>query len=393
MQVKYRNGVCILFSLVVLFSLQIVAVAAINKGPYLCGVTSTSIVISWETTESSDSVVEYATDAQYIASGGVYDERVEDMTPVELHSITLTGLVPSTWYHYRIVSDADLGEDNMFHTAVGWGEPFTVAVYGDTRTNANDHLAVVNRIIQHEPDIVLNSGDLVDNGLVLPQWDIFFNTTRNLMKRVPYYPVLGNHERNAQNYYDLFHPPVGGGKENKQWYSFDYGNTHFVCLDSNARYSGEQLAWLEHDLAQAADTAQWIFAVFHHPPYSSGNHGSEFNTMTPWIDIFETYGVDIVFNGHDHIYERSLHNGIWYIVTGGGGAPRYAVNVKPNPFQIYAESVLHFCKLRFDGTQLTFEMVRADGTVGDIMSVTAPVEVVSASKLPSIWGRLKVNRF
>ena len=108
--------------------------------------------------------------------------------------------MPSTSYHYRVVSGSDTGADNTFHTAVEWFEPFTFAAYGDTRTNPNDHLAVVNRIIEHEPDLMLNSGDLVADGNVLAQWDVFFDTTKNLMKNVPYYPTLGNHERNAQNY-------------------------------------------------------------------------------------------------------------------------------------------------------------------------------------------------
>lgn len=388
-QVKYRNY--ILLNVVIFLSAQIAAIAAITRGPYLCDATTTSIVINWDTTEPSSSVVEYSTNAQYTRSGGVYVQQVKNPIDAKRHSITLTGLMPSTWYHYRVVSDADFSDGNTFHTAVEWFEPFTVVVYGDTRTNPNDHLAVVHRIIQQECDLVLNVGDLVEDGRDLSQWNIFFNTTKNLIKNVPYYPVLGNHERNAQHYYDLFHLPDGGGQQNKQWYSFDYGNAHFVCLDSNVRDSAEQLAWLQNDLARAADTAQWVFAICHHPPYSSGPHGSLFDTMTSWLDAFKKYGVNMVFSGHDHTYERSLHNGIWYVVTGGGGAPRYAVNTTPNPFQIYAESSLHFCKLHVDGAQLAFEMIRADGTVGDTMSITAAVRATAVGQLPCTWGKLKTR--
>ena len=365
------------------------SIAEIVRGPYLSDATRISIVVSWETQDASNSVVEYATDVQYTASGGAYDQQTEDSKSVKRHSITLRDLVPSTLYHYRVKSGADVGEDNTFHTAVEWFEPFTLVAYGDTRTNANDHLAVVNRIIEHEPDLVIHSGDLVDNGNVLSQWDIFFDTTRDLMKNVPLYPALGNHEQNAQNYYDLFYPPAGGGKDNKQWYSFDYGNAHFVCLDSDVRYSTDQIAWLETDLARVADRVQWIFVNFHHPPHSSGSHGSEYATMPKWIDAFERYGVDIVFNGHDHHYERSLNNDIWYIVTGGGGAPLRAVNQKPNPYQVYAERTLHFCKLQIDGAQLSFEMIRADGTIADTFIMAEPVGVASVSRLPITWGSLK----
>lgn len=389
-----KHRICILLSLIALFCGHVAtnfAIAEIIRGPYLSDATRTSIVISWETRDASGSVVEYAADAQYTASGGVYDGQAEDPKDVKRHSITLRGLAPSTTYHYRVTSGSDVGEDNTFHTAVERFEPFTLAAYGDTRTNPNDHLAVVNRMIEHEPDIVLNSGDLVADGNVLSQWDIFFDTTKDLMKNVPYYPTLGNHENNAQHYYDLFYPPTGGGKENEQWYSFDYGNAHIVCLDSDVRYSTDQIAWLEDDLARVAGKVQWIFVNFHHPPHSSGSHGSEYATMPKWIDAFERYGVDMVFNGHDHHYERSLNNDIWYIVTGGGGAPQRAVNQKPNPYQVYAETTLHFCKLSINGAQLTFEMIRADGTVGDTLMISEPVGVAPVSKLPITWGKIKAE--
>jgi predicted phosphodiesterase len=386
--------VYILISFIALFLSQLAvgsSEAEIIRGPYLSDATRTSMIVSWETRDASGSIVEYATDIQYNASGGVYDQQTEDSNSVKRHSITLRDLVPSTLYHYRVKSGADVGEDNTFHTAVERFEPFTLVAYGDTRTNANDHLAVVNRIIEHEPDLVLHSGDLVENGTVLSQWDVFFDTTKDLMKSVPFYPALGNHENNAQNYYDLFYPPAGGGKDNKQWYSFDYGNAHIICLDSDVRNSTDQIAWLEADLARVADRVQWIFVNFHHPPYSSGSHGSEYATMPKWIDAFERYGVDMVFNGHDHIYERSLSNDIWYIVTGGGGAPRYQVNQTPNPQQVYAEMTLHFCKLQINGAQLTFEMIRADGTVGDTFIMTEPVGVASVSRLPIAWGKIKTE--
>jgi len=367
------------------------AVAEIIRGPYLSDATRTSIVVSWETKDAAGSVVEYATEAKYTASGGVYVERTEDPNSVKLHSITLRDLVPSTSYHYRVVSGSDVGEDNTFHTAVERFDSFTLVAYGDTRTNPNDHKAVVHMMLQHDPDLVVHSGDLVADGNVLSQWNTFFDTTKDLMGSIPFYPALGNHEKNAQHYYNLFHPPAGGGKENKQWYSFDYGNAHIVCLDSDVRYSQDQLEWLENDLARIAGRVQWIFVNFHHPPHSSGSHGSEYASMPKWIDAFERYGVDIVFNGHDHHYERSLNNDIWYIVTGGGGAPLRAVNQKPNPNQVYAESALHFCKLSISGSQLTFEMIRADGTVGDFMTISEPTGVASISRLPITWGKIKTG--
>ena len=359
------------------------AAARIIRGPYLSNVTKTSIIISWETSKPSGSLVEYG------VSEGALDMQAEGPSNVKHHNVALESLEPSTKYRYRIVSGSDVSEESSFHTAVDWIEPFTIAAYGDTRSDRAAHQAVVDSIIEHKPDLVINSGDLVRDGTVLSQWDVFFDTTKELMKSVPYYPVLGNHERNAQYYYDFFSLPAGGGKENEQWYSFDYGNTHFVCLDSNDRRSKEQLAWLEDDLERASKQAQWIVVVFHHPPYSSGSHGSQFATMPNWLNAFEAFGVNLVINGHDHQYERSFRNGIWYIVSGGGGAPLRKVNSKPNPYQVYAESTYHFCRIRIDGPHLTFDMIRPDGSVGDSFVLDESVVVTSATNLPTIWELIK----
>lgn len=365
--------------------------AGITKSPYLCNATLTSMTISWETSDAGNSVVEYAENSKFVASGGVYDQRSEDQANTKRHNIVLNSLTLSTIYHYRVSSGADKSQDATFHTAVQRAEPFTLVAYGDTRTNANIHLSVVEKIIENKPDLIINSGDLVENGDVLSQWDIFFNTIKDLAKSVPYYPTLGNHEGNSQNYYDFFNLPAGGGgKDNEEWYSFDYGNAHFISLNSNNRYAADQQTWLEKDLASAAGKAPWIFVFFHNPPYSSSSHGSEFATMPKWIEAFEKYGVDMVFNGHDHVYERSKSNGIWYVIAGGGGAPLYPVNQTPNPKQVYAESVYHFCKLRISGSSLVFEMIRANGTIGDSFDMTEPTSVTSAEKIPVTWGKIKL---
>jgi acid phosphatase type 7 len=378
------------FSLLLLSQITIgISAANIIKNPYLSNVTLTSIVISWETDSDSNSVIEYASDNKYAASGGAYDQKVEVAGNVKRHSLTLKDLVPSALYHYKVTSGADTSQDTTFHTAVRPTEPYIVDVYGDTRTNPGDHLSVIKKMIESKPNIVLHSGDLVESGSNLALWDIYFSTIRDLAKNVPYYTTLGNHEGNSQNYYDLLYLPSGGGQDNEQWYSFDYGNSHIISLDSNIRYNADQLKWLENDLAQSADKFQWIFVFFHNPPYSSSSHGSEFATLTDWIKLFEKYGVDMVFNGHDHVYERSVNNGIQYVIAGSGGAPQYDVNIKPNPNQIYAEKTLHFCKLSIDGASLIFEMIRPDGSIGDTFSEIESTAVTVSDKLSITWGKIK----
>ena len=240
---KWKYSVCILLILIGLFScgedketpIIDLIIPEITKAPYLGDVTKTSIVIS----------------------------------------VTLKNLAPSTLYHYRVVSDSSSSGDNTFHTAVEPFEPFTLVAYGDTRTNIHDHRSVVNRIIEHSPNLILDTGDLVTDGRIFLLWDAFFLVIKNLARNAPYYTVLGNHESNAQHYYNLFHLPKGGGKEGEQWYSFDYGNVHFVCMDSNVRHSQEQLV-LQRDFTPTMKaqrvTSNFTFHVLRFTPYISTKH-------------------------------------------------------------------------------------------------------------------------
>ena len=334
-------------------------------GPYLSWVNNprTTMTISWSTDRDGDGRVEFGPDGSY--------GTVETDTAIgKLHSVELTGLQPSTEYHYRVLSSSgETGVDHTFSTAKSRYDPFTFVAYGDTRTNDTWRSQVVAGIIQEDPDLVFNTGDLIESGYEASQWRTWFSTNQVLLEDTPYFVAIGNHEHNAPIYYDYWHFPG-----NEQWYSVDYGNAHFICLSTETDLSGDQRDWLEADLAAAAEWATWIFVFFHQPPYSSGEHGSNPYVRGAWCGLFETYEVDIVFNGHDHHYERGLVNGVYYIVTGGGGAPLH--NVGTSDWTIYAESTLHFCNLTVESSLLTVETIKPDGTVIDPFTIQKdPVSV------------------
>ncbi|MEA3432264.1 MAG: metallophosphoesterase [candidate division WOR-3 bacterium] len=333
-------------------------------GPYLSWVNhpQTTMVISWRTDKPGNAMIEYGFDTTYGFSE-------VDSTVGTLHSIELTDLNPSTIYHYRVSSSSgEVSVDNTFSTAKYQYEPFTFVSYGDTRTNDGDRAAVVSRIIAIDPDIVFNTGDLVEDGRIDSKWITWFSTNQDILDHIPYFVAIGNHEENAQLYYDYWHFPG-----NEQWYSLDYGNAHFVCLSTETNMYGSQREWLESDLINASQSADWIFVFFHRPPYSSGEHGSDLNVRTAWCSLFETYGVDIVFNGHDHNYERGFVNGVYYIVTGGGGAPLRTVG--SSNWTIYSESTLHCCKLSIDSLLLNFEAIKPDGTVFDGFTIDKTIGI------------------
>jgi 3',5'-cyclic AMP phosphodiesterase CpdA len=142
-----------------------------------------------------------------------------------------------------------------------------------------------------------------------------------MLRMVPVWSAYGNHDAHTANgapYFNAFTFPrmgeaggVPSGTEN--YYSFDYGDIHFVCIDSQIsshRQSGSaMIRWLEEDLA--ATTRKWIVAFWHHPPYSKGSHDSDSeNSMvqmrTNVLPILEAHGVDLVLCGHSHSFERSM---------------------------------------------------------------------------------------
>jgi 3',5'-cyclic AMP phosphodiesterase CpdA len=247
---------------------------------------------------------------------------------------------------------------------------FSFVAFGDTRSNPITHRQVVSSILSLAPDLVLHTGDFVADGRVPAQWTEFFSIEHDLLKQAPLYGTPGNHERNSRLYFDAFDFPG-----NERWYSFDYGNVHFIALevDGYAAYAprSPQAQWLENDLAHTMQP--WKVVFFHIPPYSSGSeHGSDKRVRKALEPLFIRYGVDLVFNAHDHDYERSVAHGITYIVTGGGGAPLYAEG-QPDPASVYFTSTFHSVQASVTGMTLTVAGVRPDGVRFDEFTLHKPL--------------------
>ncbi len=329
---------------------------ALARGPYVQSVTPHTAIVVWETDRPSQGGLVYGETA-------AFGSRVVSPAMGTRHAVRLMGLVPYTAYHYRVESGgAALSEGATFRTAAGPDQTeFTFAVLGDTRTQHQFHEAVAAQITAHKPDFVLHTGDLVAHGSDGGEWDAFFEIERAFLAQAPLFPALGNHEENAQEYFDLFDLPG-----NERWYAFDYGNARFVCLqvDGIAAFhpGSEQYAWLEETLA--ANTQPWLFVYFHVPPYSSVQDDLEDDVRRALTPLFATYGVDVVFNGHKHNYERNEVNGVTYVVTAGGGAPLYAMEER-EPTQVVFALAHHFVRVAIHGDRLQATAISVEGEVLD----------------------------
>jgi hypothetical protein len=278
-------------------------------------------------------------------------------------------------------SVAHLGRSLVAVTACGLStaavpqtSPIKFAVFGDIGNTAGS-AAVANLTRSQAAQFILMVGDLCyDIPPLATQIGANYATEKAAGKL---YPALGNHEYNdpcggvnASNYFSYFTLP-----NNERYYDFVKGPVHFFALNSHLDPDGvkpnsKQGRWLKRKLA--ASTSPWQVVFFHHPPYSSGKHQS--STFMRWP--FEAWGVDAVFNGHDHDYERVLQdadrNGVKlpYFVSGLGGQSRRSFGA------IVAGSVKRYAEgdgalfVTASSTSLSFAFRNTAGALIDSYSVS-----------------------
>jgi 3',5'-cyclic AMP phosphodiesterase CpdA len=315
-------------------------------------VTQAGVTVVWETDVPFASRVDYGPTDKYGLTAG-------NSTPVTHHVVTLDSLKPYSQVHYRLSADGQaLSEAFTFRTAASPDQPqFTFVAFGDTRSDLVAHQKVVSSILTLAPDFLLHTGDMVADGSSASDWTTFFSVERRLLAQAPMYGVLGNHEHGSPFYFEAFDFPGNG-----RWYSFDYGNVHFVALqidrEGGFAADSEQARWLENDLAQTHQP--WKIVFFHIPPHSSALHRGDEQVRAALEPILTKYHVDLVFNGHDHDYERLMTKGIVYIVTGGGGAPLYPKTLT-DPASAYFTSTHHAVWVTVNGLRLNLAGVQTDG--------------------------------
>ncbi len=375
----------------------------IIKGPYQQNLKPQSITVMWETDIPSpsklQSMLTSLTTTPFIPSNTSYNKVAS-----AIHERTLSNLSPNTKYRCKVISANASADQSLFRTAPSSATSnfnnFKFVVYGDTRSNVKDHMAVVNAILTHNPGtFVLHVGDLIADGLVYKSWDTeFFIPAKKLLNSLVLYPTLGGHEKNSAWYYDFFSLPKATN-DTEKWYSFNYGNTHFIALDVNdPKYTNytsgiytvgsPQHDWLKQDLqSNAAKYAKWIVVFFHEPAFASGDspgHSSNQTVIRDLVPLFKEYGVDLVFNGHAHFYERSLKDGITYIVSGGGGAELCAINQSQNEYQQKAMSAFHHCIVSVNPKNIEVTAYYNDGTELDKVVIPQSHNVeVSEMAVPS----------
>ena len=261
--------------------------------------------------------------------------------------------------------------------------PFTLVAYGDLRTthpfnhfvtNPNRRRALIARIAAEKPDLLVVNGDLVYKGGSRDDWREFSKETQAWRDaQIKVLPAIGNHEirddSEVRNYLQQF-PYLQG----RRWYSVHYGNVLLLTLDSESddKPGSPQWNWIVSEFDNVPADAQFIVFSMHHPPYTrstdhllGGGHAAR-ESEQHLAELFESqqkqlHARIIVIAGHVHNYERYEHNGVMYIVSGGGGATPYTVQRHPDDFYNLPGPTYHYCRITVDHDKLNFEMFKLEG--------------------------------
>lgn len=334
----------------------------VTRGPYLNLGTESSVVIRWRTDTSTDTKIWYGTqmDTSIMVS-------VLDVNATTEHEMNITGLLTGTRYYYAIGSSSNLligpdsGQYMQTSPVAGSKGPIRIWAVGDIGEGNTNQAAVRDAYLSYtnndHTDVWVWLGDNAYNdGRDSDYQTGAFEMYPTMFPRTVLWPSLGNHDYGSthpifplgnQPYLDIFTLPTAGeaggtASSDEGYYSFDYGNVHFICLNSeDYTWSGfppnitithnpAMATWLENDLTNNTNK-DWIIAYFHATPYADGTHSEAYSGSDPikivdgiimrtmrdnFIPILENHGVDLILAGHSHDYERSY---LTYGNYGSGG--------------------------------------------------------------------------
>lgn len=383
---------------------------ALERQPYVIAVTDSSAIVRWRTFTPS-------TPALRFWSTG-------DTIPVPLpgpntdHTVLLRDLSPSTAYTYQAqINDSLWTRPVTFRTfpETGSKEPFTFLVFGDSGTLSSGQLALAQHMNQEQASLIIHTGDVAyEKATEVDLTRKHFHVYAPLVSRTPFFPSLGNHDfetRFGEPFGNALYPPTRQHPSSPFYYSFTCGNVRFIALDSMERKdhdrihgaltqkTGEQYRWLvgELEAARSDPSIDWTILFFHHSPYSASTgfsgHGSDEKIRAVLTPLVDEYGVNFVFTGHDHDYQRSRSirgnevvqdgYGAVYVVSGGGGGKRLFRGTGNDWFTAFSDRVYHYIRVHVNNYTIGLEAIDTTGEIVDSYTVSIPIELRKTPELES----------
>ncbi|OGS66705.1 MAG: hypothetical protein A3J79_06900 [Elusimicrobia bacterium RIFOXYB2_FULL_62_6] len=366
--------------------------AELARGPYIENMGKDMATVRFRTDAAT---------AAWLSYGAAPDcERFLTLTPEGTeHAAALFGLLSDTTHCYRIylpdsVSTAVYkAHENTFKTFRDSEKPyFNFLIFGDSGSGSEEQLEIAAQMEKFDTDFVVHVGDMVESGLDSDADMKYFEPYANMLAKYPFFLTLGNHDygkRNQsktflkENYIPFHSTPLTG--QPPYYYFFDNGDARFFVLDANflngskwappLEPGSRQYKWLELYLSRTQKA--WKFVIVHEPLYSTGAHGAIQAQREALEPLFLKYKVDLVFQGHDHDYERTQpvkeglpdeKEGIVYITLGGGGQALYFQRANEDWSDKFLP-VYHFARVAVNGSNLVMNVYNKDGQVIDTLEI------------------------
>jgi hypothetical protein len=256
------------------------------------------------------------------------------------------------------------------------------AVIGDMGTGDKPQYELAAKLVEYRQsfafEFVLTVGDNIYDGSAPIDFETKFERPYKplLDAGIKFYATLGNHDKPNESFYKPFN------MDGQQYYTFKKGNVRFFALDTNSM-SPRELAWLEKELQNSG--SDWSICYFHHPLYSSAAfHGSSTELRVVLEPLFVKYGVQVVFAGHDHVYERvKPQKGISYFTEGASGSLR-AGNLKKTVLTAVGyDQDRSFMLVEIAGDELHFQTISRTGRTVDSGTIRRVVAVSGAASAPA----------
>lgn len=385
------------------------AVDASNIRQVITADSTTSRTFMWQSDYAEENpVVEYrqaGDDDSLMQLPASSDAFSDDGVTTYIHTAAVTDLKPGTAYEYRVGAGDKRSSWQSFHTAQG--HDFKALIFPDSQSSDYSVWAATAQPAwqrNQDAQFFINMGDLVDNGQDHYQWNAWFDVVGDMIARIPVVPLLGNHEtydkdwkvRMPEAYLHLFAlPRIDREKYQNQFYSFDYGDVHFVVLNTQSQeladfepsLDEDEVAWFKEDMAKT--TKKWKIVLMHKDPlqYGFANRPQPREEgFSPegrlWMPLFDQYGVDAVLSAHLHTYRDRGHirnfqrdeSGPLYLITGVAGNVQYPGLWKQHSLDEYVApqpETDNYMTLEATDNSLTFRSFLPDGQLLEEKSISS----------------------
>lgn len=385
------------------------AVDASNIRQVITADSTTSRTFMWQSDYAEENpVVEYrqaGDDDSLMQLPASSDAFSDDGVTTYIHTAAVSDLKSGTAYEYRVGAGDKRSDWQSFHTAQG--HDFKALIFPDSQSSDYSVWAATAQPAwqrNQDAQFFINMGDLVDNGQDHYQWNAWFDVVGDMIARIPVVPLLGNHEtydkdwkvRMPEAYLHLFAlPRIDREKYQNQFYSFDYGDVHFVVLNTQSQeladfepsLDEDEVAWFKEDMAKT--TKKWKIVLMHKDPlqYGFANRPQPREEgFSPegrlWMPLFDQYGVDAVLSAHLHTYRDRGHirnfqrdeSGPLYLITGVAGNVQYPGLWKQHSLDEYVApqpETDNYMTLEATDDSLTFRSFLPDGQLLEEKSISS----------------------